>query len=495
MKMVFGIWTMLVALAVSVVAAYYSIVGLTAIFAAAVIPIIVMGVTLEVAKVTSAIWLHSFWDTAQILTKAYLTCAVVVLMFITSMGIFGFLSKAHIEQAANSGGLAAQIERIDDNVLRQQQIIERANLTIDGFGERVAEADTGIQGRIEAQERIIADTSSRLERDIAVQNDLIAQQSGNLVPLQQELDRINTQRAELSAAQSAGDVRALQALVGADVDGVLGNQTRQRIAEFGSALDSRQREILDRLDAAAETENPAVSAARAEINRLQQAANAEIARAQEAIQAFRTQLINVTTVDNTADIAAQEEIINGANDQITTLLDQKFELEGELRVLEAEVGPVRYIAELIYGETNKELLEQAVRWVIILLVLVFDPLAIVLVLAGLSILHNKQPIDKTPEIPHNEDKSEEPANIAQSEEGTDLLKETDEREPATDFSITAKEAAEKLSEAQKARYDSASPLDTKDANVRAPSQEQGLKAGPGEVIVKGHTFNRTPDEK
>lgn len=391
---------MAVALTVSAVAAYYSIVGLTAIFAAAVIPVIVMGATLEVAKVTAAIWLHSFWSEAAILTKAYLTCAIVALMLITSMGIFGFLSKAHIEQAASSSGLVAQIERVDNEILREQQKIERANIAIASFDDRVADADVDIQSRIEAQERLINDITNRLERDISVQNDLIAQQSGGLQPIQEELDRVRSQRDEFSVAQRQADVRTLQAIVGANVDGVLGPDTRRRIAEYSANLDTRQTELLDRLSQIQAQENPNITAARTEISRLQQTANAEIARAQEAINAFREQLITVTTADNTDALVEQEQLIDAANIEIDNLLTRKFELESDLRLLEVEVGPVKYIAEMVYGETSPDLLEEAVRWVIVIIVLVFDPLAVVLVLAGLSILHKKT-VDNPVDLLHN----------------------------------------------------------------------------------------------
>ena len=89
--------TLLVALSLSGIAAYYSIIGLTAIFAAAVIPIIVMGGILEVSKLTVTVWLHQNWHRANVVMKFYMLPAVIILMFITSMGIFGFLSKAHIE--------------------------------------------------------------------------------------------------------------------------------------------------------------------------------------------------------------------------------------------------------------------------------------------------------------------------------------------------------------------------------------------------------------
>jgi len=489
MKTLFGIWTMAVALTVSAVAAYYSIVGLTAIFAAAVIPIIIMGATLELAKVTAAVWLHSFWNEAPFLTKAYLTSAVVILMFITSMGIFGFLSKAHIEQTASSGSLVAQVERLDQEIAREQQAITRANLAIDSFGERVSSADTDIQARITAQERIISDISDRLERDISTQNQIISQSNNLLGPLQDDLVRIDERRNQLRAAQASGDVITLQALVGANTDGVLGPATRQRIAEFETSLDTRRTEILTQLERINNTDDPAVSAARSEITRLQQTANAEIGRAQEAINSFRNQLISVTTADNTDAIAAQSALINASNQRIDEQLTRKFEMEAELRVLEVEVGPVRYVAELVYGDTNQELLESAVRWVIIVIVLVFDPLAIVLVLAGLSILH-RETIDNTPELPYNDNNDGDDEQLPKVDDA-ELLVEP-EAPP-----ITALEAADKLSEAQ--REGRASKSETKDANEKpAPSDLNNQRTTPkGHVTVDGRSYRviRTPNEK
>jgi hypothetical protein len=161
MRYFFGIWTVAVALIVSVIAAYYSIIGLTAIFAAAAIPVIIMGASLEVAKITTAIWLHSFWHEAPRLMKIYLTTSTLVLMLITSMGIFGFLSKAHIEQSASSGELVANIARLDQEIARRNQTITRANLTIDNFSSRIDEADDSIQTRIGNQERLIVSIEER----------------------------------------------------------------------------------------------------------------------------------------------------------------------------------------------------------------------------------------------------------------------------------------------------------------------------------------------
>ena len=124
--MIFGFITFLTALTISAVAIYYSVAGLAAIFAAAVIPIIVMGVSLEVGKLVTAVWLHRYWDKATWWLKTYLSIAVFVLMFITSMGIFGFLSKAHIEQTSAGDENVAQVERIASEIVRYEDVITRA---------------------------------------------------------------------------------------------------------------------------------------------------------------------------------------------------------------------------------------------------------------------------------------------------------------------------------------------------------------------------------
>ena len=98
--MIYGLLTLLTALCISAIAIYYSVAGLVAIFAAAALPIIIMGTALEIGKLVTAVWLHKYWSKATWWLRTYLSTAVVVLMFITSMGIFGFLSKAHIEQTS-----------------------------------------------------------------------------------------------------------------------------------------------------------------------------------------------------------------------------------------------------------------------------------------------------------------------------------------------------------------------------------------------------------
>src|SRR5210317_2387079 len=127
--MYLGLLVLITALTISGIAIYYSVAGLVAIFAAAALPIMIMGGALEIGKLVTAVWLHRYWKQAVWWLRTYLTVAVVVLMFITSMGIFGFLSKAHIEQTSAGQESVAQVERIDGEIKRLEDIIDRAEDT------------------------------------------------------------------------------------------------------------------------------------------------------------------------------------------------------------------------------------------------------------------------------------------------------------------------------------------------------------------------------
>ena len=231
------------ALAVSTVAGYFSIVGLMAIFPAAAEPILAMGVVLEVAKLVTASWLYRYWNKTALAMKSYFTVAVIILSVITSMGIFGFLSKAHLEHSVSTGDNTLQVARLDR--------------------------------RIETEQRRIADAETVLA------------QLDNTVQTLIDYDRIR------------GD------------DGAIATRESQ----------SAEREEL----------------------------NASIDAAVAAIDA---------------------------------LSEEKLVLETEQLLIEVEVGPLLYVAEMVYGDTDKETLDKTVRFVIILLILVFDPLAILLVVAA-----------------------------------------------------------------------------------------------------------------
>jgi len=232
-------------LSISAVAVYYSVIGLTAIFAAAFVPIVIMGVVLELGKLVATIWLKQNWQIAPKLIRAYLLVAVTILMIITSMGIFGYLSKAHMDQAVPTGDIAERVAVIDE--------------------------------------------------------------------------KIRTQRENIDAAK-----RALKQM-DESVDQIMARSSDERGAEKAAAL-------------------------------------------RRAQQKERTTLQN--------DISKSQS-------NITALNEERAPIAKDLRKIEAEVGPIKYIAALIYGDDpDQNLLERAVRWVIIFIVIIFDPLAVVLLLAS-----------------------------------------------------------------------------------------------------------------
>jgi hypothetical protein len=243
--MLFGYLLLAVALTISLTAAFYSIAGLTAIFAAAFWPIVIMGSVLELGKVITTVWLHKYWDRVAVQFKLYLVPAIGILMLITSMGIFGFLSKAHLDQAVPAGDISSQVQIFDD--------------------------------------------------------------------------KIKTERDNIEAAR-----KALKQM-DAQVDEKLSRTTDDRGAE-------------------------------------------------RAVQIRRAQSKERNNLQNE---------ISSAQKKISSLQEQRAPIASQARKVEAEVGPIKYIAALIYGDNpDANLLEKAVRWVIILIVLVFDPLALVLILAA-----------------------------------------------------------------------------------------------------------------
>ena len=237
--------TLLVALSLSSVAAWYSIIGLTAIFAGAVIPVIIMGTILEVGKITTTVWLRKYWGRCGFLLKLYLVPAVIALALLTSMGIFGFLSKAHMEQGITSGDVQAKIALYDEKIKTSRE-------------------------------------------------------------------NIDVNRKALKQMDEA-------------VDQIMGRSTTETGADKAVAVRRGQQKERGRL---------------------------------------------------LAEIEAEQK-------KITALNEERAPIAAEVRKVEAEVGPIKYIAALIYGDNaDTNMLEAAVRWVIILLVIVFDPLAIALVLAA-----------------------------------------------------------------------------------------------------------------
>ena len=465
--------TMLTALTISAVAIYYSVAGLVAIFAAAAIPIMIMGTTLEVAKLVTAVWLHRYWSQAAWWLKYYLALAVLVLMFITSMGIFGYLSKAHIEQTSAGEESVAQVERLITEIGRQEEIIVRAETKINALQTSGTGSDANIQSQIDKEQERIDLAFKRIEPAIAQQNVTIESARTNdstrtkpyedqLTSITAEILRLETSAKEYEStistlssdssgvepllSQIAGleaeiirvtnqlqssekdQIRAGQAIIGVSSDGAFGGNTRRALVAWVAAqrdritqiqgevaqvrkdatstvdkertrlagvvkdirtvqipaLKARELTMLDKINEVRQTESPVISTARDEIQRLRESAEAQVANSQTLIERLRGQLAQTDkTVEIDAAVDEQGERIKTANAEIEILTEQKYELEGEYRQLEAEVGPIKYIAEFVYGEdADKNMLEKAVTWVIIIIIFVFDPLAVLLLIAS-----------------------------------------------------------------------------------------------------------------
>ncbi len=387
----FGYWTVFVALSISAVAAYYSIVGLVAIFASAIIPIIIMGTVLEIGKLTSAVWLHLHWREAPILIKTYLTVAVLMLMLITSMGIFGFLSKAHIEQTSQATENVAQIERIDESIVRQKLIITKADTQIDKLENTDNSKDEGIQSKIEVEQNRINTAYAGVQPSIDEQNAIITKeeetQKSSLAPFERQLVEIDKQLATIEEYIANNEIKKLQGLIGASQDGRYGTKTANAVTEYRESKEKNRRMVLYQLNNIREQDSTVTTEARVEIKRLRGIAEQQIADSNVLITRLRSQLGQGQLVDSTENITTQRTIITTAEDTLDSLYTDKFSLEGESRQLEAEVGPVKYIAELIWGtDPTRNMLDDAVRFVILMLVLVFDPLAIVLVISGITLV-------------------------------------------------------------------------------------------------------------
>ena len=192
--------TLLVALALSTVAAYYSIIGLTAIFAGAVIPIIIMGSILEVGKITTTVWLRKYWHRASLTLKFYLVPAVVLLAFLTSMGIFGFLSKAHTDQNLVSGDVVAKVSLLDEKIKTQRENIELAR-------KALAQLDAQVDQRLARGE-----SEQGAERAIQIRR----QQQGERAKLQKEISDAQKEISKLNEERApiAAEVRKVEAEVG-----------------------------------------------------------------------------------------------------------------------------------------------------------------------------------------------------------------------------------------------------------------------------------------
>ena len=344
--MFLNVLTLLTALSVSAIAIYYSVVGLTTIFAASVIPVAIMGTALEVAKLVTAVWLHKHWRNAIWWLKSYLSIAVIVLMFITSMGIFGFLSKSHIEQTAASDEQTAKIESITGTITRGEAKVARLQGEIDKLNSGTA--DTRVDTLIEREQK-------ELERLTDVVN---AEKAVLREAAEKSISGIN---GKIDTARAAMEAELSNTFFGKDAVRKKFDDTQ---AEYNTEIQSIRRNLEDNLAKVDTKYSPQFTEVNDRLSKLKEQSEEKTGTIETRIAAIETQLT-----------AVQKEIDDAR--------ENKAVLESQFRKLEAEVGPVKYIAEFIYSsEADRNLLEEAVRWVIVTIIFVFDPLAVLLLIAS-----------------------------------------------------------------------------------------------------------------
>jgi len=382
-----GYIALISALFISSIAIYFSVAGLAAIFSAYATSIIVMGTSIEVGKLVAVIWLHYNYKDKNRLLVFGMALIVAGVMFITSMGIFGYLSKSHVEQTAQSQESVAQVDRIEAEIARNNAIIARSEQKIRGYEDNGSGVDAGLNAQIDKEQQRIDSAYDRVKPVIQVQLDIIAtdetKTEGRTVPYKSELDAINKQLGDLQTALNKRQIRTAQGIVGTKPDGSYKGETEKAIKAFRERNEARRDFLLGKIDDIRGTPSAATAAAQQEINRIRASVQTEIDESNATIKSLRARMGKSNANDIETLIAAEHKKNKQANAELDTLTEQKYELEASTRKLEAEVGPIKYIAEFVYGqEADANLLEKAVTWLIILIIFVFDPFAVLLLIAA-----------------------------------------------------------------------------------------------------------------
>ena len=354
--MFIAILTLLSALSISGVAIFYSVIGLATIFPGAFIPVVIMGGVLEVGKLITASWLYRNWKFTPFMLKTYLTTAVIILSLITSMGIFGFLSKAHLEQNLASDTLIQRIQILNDKIDSEKNSILRQNAVIDRLEKSINRSTGTADGDIEVQQSIIADANEKLKTLLTVETNTVRDLNDRLKVLDKDVSDILTSNKSFFNEERAA-------------------------AELKSSQKGEREQIAIQ-----------IAEAQGRIAELKADHKIETAEAKKIIATMREgSQENKGTF--TKDIDTAETKIFDAQGRIDMLIVEKQPLEKSMLTLEAEIGPVKYIAALAvdWGWTDKVETNEAVRWVILLLIVVFDPLAVLLLIAANQSLMRRFP--------------------------------------------------------------------------------------------------------
>jgi len=358
--MFIAVLTLLSALSISGVAIFYSVIGLATIFPGAFWPVVIMGGVLEVGKLVTASWLYRNWQFTRWLLRTYLTIAVVILSLITSMGIFGFLSKAHLEQNLAEDTVTQRIEIITNKIQSEETYIERQKDVITRAENTLGRVTDSNTGALDIEIQGLKDAEDKFKTLLAVETNTVKDLNDRLRTLDKDVSDVLTANKQFfNEERAAAELKASQ------------KEERDQIAK--NIADAQARIQILKDDYAQST------------NKIQQ-----------RIDSLRQS--NVT--DNSgvnAEITKAEANILAAQNRIDDLILEREPLQSQMLKLEAEVGPVKYIAALAvdFGWTDSVNTSEAVRWVILIIIVVFDPLAVLLLIAANQSLIRRFP----PEAP------------------------------------------------------------------------------------------------
>ena len=353
--------TLLSALSISGVAIFYSVIGLATIFPGAFWPVVIMGSVLEVGKLVTASWLYRNWKHTRWLLKTYLTIAVVVLSLITSMGIFGFLSKAHLEQNLAEDTVTQRIEIINGKIESEKTYIKRQNAVIERAEKNLNRSTTSNTDAINIEKESLKDAEDKFKTLLTVETNTIENLNNRLKQLDKDVsDVLTSNKSFFNEEKAAADLKASQKEERASIDkGINEAQSRIDILKSDYAKDT--------------------SVIQARIDKLREGTSD-------------------SKVGVEAQIETAENNILKAQNNIDDLIIEREPLESKMIKLEAEVGPVKYIASLVvdWGVTTEVDTSEAVRWVILIIIFVFDPLAVLLLVAANQSLIRRFPVDPPP---------------------------------------------------------------------------------------------------
>jgi hypothetical protein len=367
--MFIAILTLLSALSISGVAIFYSVIGLATIFPGAFWPVVIMGSVLEVGKLVTASWLYRNWKHTRWLLKTYLTTAVIVLICITSMGIFGFLSKAHLEQNLAEDTVTQRIEIINSKIASEETYIKRQKDTIVRLESTLNRTTTSNTGALDIEIQSLKDAEDKFKTLLAVETNTVKDLNDQLKTTLKDLnDRLRTLDKDVS-------------------DVLTSNKSFFNEEKAAAELKASQKEEREEIAKKIAEVEKTIAIKIAEAQKRIQILKDDYAKDTEKLQARIDSLRKSNVADNSGvnnDIVKAEQNIIDAQNRIDGYIVEREPLQSSMLKLEAEVGPVKYIAALAvdFGITDQVNTSEAVRWVILIIIVVFDPLAVLLLIAA-----------------------------------------------------------------------------------------------------------------